>query len=322
MQSFKYLRAEALGAALEAYDGADPPMLKAAGIDVVDLLKEGVATPAAVLSIAGIAELRYIREDGEGARIGCLATLADIRRSELLATRCSAFHASAAHAATPQVRERATIGGNLCQRPRCWYFRSEDFPCLKKRGATCYAVDGENKYHAIFGGGPCHIVHPSNCAPALVALGAQFVLRSKAGERTLGAGDFFVLPSQSLYAENALGPGEVVVEIVIPRFPDQSATIELREKQSFDWPIAIASVARVDGAWRVCLGAVAPTPWTASGAEAVLGSNDITPELALEAGEAAASGATPLSGNAYKVQLVKVAVKRALLRAAGMEVPA
>src|SRR5439155_351089 len=135
------------------------------------------------------------------------------------------------------IRERATLAGNLCQRPRCWYFRNAEFNCLKKGGPTCFAVEGENQYHAIFGPGPCHIVHPSNAAPALVALDATLLVKSAGGKhRSIPAGDFFVMPEQSIYTENVLKPGEVITQIVLRKTPSQSATIELREKQSFDWP--------------------------------------------------------------------------------------
>jgi xanthine dehydrogenase YagS FAD-binding subunit len=239
-----------------------------------------------------------------------------------LATKYPVLHTAAAHAATPQIREQASVGGNLCQRPRCWFYRNREFHCLKKDGPTCYAAEGENRYHAIFGGGPCHIVHPSNIAPAIVALdGLIMIHSSKDQEQPIKAAEFFVLPEVSLHSENVLQSGQMITEVVMPMVPSESATIELREKQSFDWPIMMASVARLRGSWRVCLGAVAPIPWLSQPAMEVLGSQDITVELATEAGEAAAQDAMPLEENEYKVQLVKVAIKRALLSAAGMEVP-
>lgn len=321
MKPFDYLVADQLDAALAEYAGGQAT-LKAGGIDLVDLMKERIATPDTVLSIDGLADLRYIREEPDGVHIGSLTTLADLGRSKLMETKYAGLHQSAAHAATPQIRERATVGGNLCQRPRCWYFRNQEFYCLKKGGATCFAVEGENRHHAIFGEGPCHIVHPSNIAPALVALDATILVRAVAGEpQAIKAAEFFAMPAQSLYAENILKPGQIVSEVVLPTAPSASATVELREKQSFDWPIAIACVARVAGAWRVCLGAVAPIPWLSKAAMEALGNREITPELAAAAGEAAAKDAHPMSENAYKVQLVKVATKRALLAAAGLETP-
>jgi xanthine dehydrogenase YagS FAD-binding subunit len=321
MMPFDYLVADQLDAALDEY-GEGKVALKAGGIDLLDLMKEGVESPATILSIGGIEDLRYIREDNDGVHIGCLTTLADIGRSDLLKRKYAVLHHAAAEAATPQIRERATVGGNICQRPRCWYFRNPEFHCLKKGGPTCFAVEGENRYNAIFGGGPSYIVHPSNVAPALVALDGIVVVRSAEGEpKQIKAADFFLLPEQKLMAENVLEPGQVVTEVIVPKAPLQSATIELREKQSFDWPITMACVARMEDGWRVCLGAVAPIPWLSQPAMAVLGNRDITPELAAAAGEAAASNADPMTENEYKVQLVKVATKRALLTAAGLEVP-
>ncbi|HVT30320.1 MAG TPA: FAD binding domain-containing protein [Lacipirellulaceae bacterium] len=321
MNSFDYLVAEQFDAAVAEY-GRGTAALKAGGIDLLDLMKEGIDSPSTVLSIGELGEFRYIRDENDGVHIGCLTTLADIGRSKLLKIKYPVLHHAAAEAATPQIRERATIAGNLCQRPRCWYFRQREFHCLKKGGATCFAVDGENRYHAIFGGGPSYIVHPSNIAPALVALDAVIHVRSTDKENEpIKAADFFVLPEQSLKTENVLKPGQIISEVVLPQAPTQSATIELREKQSFDWPVTMACVARLDGGWRVCLGSVAPIPWLSRPAMEVLANKDITPELAAAAGEAAVKGADPLADNEYKVQLVKVATKRALLTAAGLEVP-
>lgn len=325
MKKFDYVVADKLEPALAelSHRQSDHSVaLKAAGIDLLDLMKEWVQTPQTVLSIGGVDELRYIREEGDGVHIGCLTTLADVARSELLRTKYRTLHVAAGEAATPQIRERATVGGNICQRPQCWYFRKREFHCLKKGGPTCFAVEGENRYHAIFGGGPSYIVHPSNVAPALVALDGVIVVRSAGGEsQRIKAVEFFVLPEVSLMKENVLQPGQLVAEIILPNAPTASATIEFREKQSYDWPLTMACVARVGGNWRVCLGAVAPIPWLSKPAMGVVGDQEITPELAAAAGEAAAQDADPMTENEYKVQLVKVATKRALLTAAGLEVP-
>lgn len=324
MKAFDYLVAHSLDAALAANDPAKV-RLKAGGIDLIDLMKERLAPPGApdvVLTIDRLDDLRGIRESDGGLLIGATTTLADVARSDLVKAKCRALWDVTAHAATPQVRERATVGGNLCQRPRCWYFRNAEFDCLKKGGPTCFAVEGESRYHAILGGGPCHIVHPSNLAPALVALDAQVLIRSaRAGERRVAARDFFALPRDSMFREHTLDDGEIVTGVLLPTPPTQSAAIEFREKQSFDWPIAIAAVARHADGWRVALGAVAPVPWFSKPASDLLGNADVTLDLATRAGDAAASEARPMRDNAYKVQLVKVAVKRSLLAAAGLEVP-
>lgn len=320
MKTFDYLDASRLEAVWTGKPGAGT-VLKAGGIDLMDRMKERLESPDTVLNISRIDALRFIREDGDGLQIGALTTLADLARHDRIREAYPVLHQAVSDAATPQVRERATVGGNLCQRPRCWYYRSADFRCLKKGGPICYAVEEENQYHAILGGGPCHIVHPSNCAPPLLALDAEATVASASSTRTVTLRDLFVLPSQDLDRETVLEPGEIITAIRIPAAPEQSATIELREKQSFDWPVALASVARVRGAWSVCLGAVAPVPWLSEAAGSVLGSRDLTPELAGEAARAAVRDAVPMSGNRYKVQLARVAVERALLKATGREVP-
>jgi xanthine dehydrogenase YagS FAD-binding subunit len=320
MKTFDYLVADSLDAALAEYANGKS-LLKAGGIDLIDRMKERLETPGSVLSIGNVGDLAYIREEGQGLRIGSLTSLADMGRSELLNRKYPGLAYCARHTATAQIRERATLGGNLCQKPRCWYFRLKEFNCLRKNGHTCFAVEGENQYHAIFGGGPCHIVHPSNCAIPLLATDAQLKVKSQNGERTVMARDFFVGPRESLTREHVLRDDEIVYEVRIPQAPSESATLELREKQSFDWPLVIASVARISGKWNVCLGAVAPIPWISEPAMAVLGNKEISQALAEKAAAAAAQGASPLSHNTYKVQMVKVAVKRTLMVAAGMEVP-
>ena len=316
MKSFDYLTAETLDAALSVYNDQT---LKAGGVDLLDSMKERLQTPDTVLSIETISDLDYLRADGDVLRIGCMTSLAKLGRSSILQKHYPSLAKAAGHAATPQVRERASIGGNLCQRPRCWYFRNHEFDCLKKGGYTCFAVEGENQYHAIFGDGPCHIVHPSNCAIALLALDADLILRHKTGQRQIKAADFFVMPDESLKRENSLRDGEILTEIILPERPSHSATIELREKQSFDWPMVMASAARIRGTWRICLGAVAPIPWLSQPAMKILGDREMTVALAEQAADAAVEGAAPMTDNGYKIKLVKVTVKRCLLAAAGLE---
>jgi xanthine dehydrogenase YagS FAD-binding subunit len=216
------------------------------------------------------------------------------------------------------------VGGNLNQRPRCWYFRNEEFHCLKKGGARCFAVDGENQYHAIFGDGPCHIVHPSSLAVPAIALSARLRIVGPAGEREVPAADYFVMPDRNLFGETVLAPNELLTHMILPAPAGRSATYEVRFRQSYDWPLAIASVAlSLDGQTireaRVVMGAVAPIPWRASAAEAALKGKRISEETAIAAADAALTGAKPLSHNAYKVQVARTAVKRAILRAGGIK---
>jgi xanthine dehydrogenase YagS FAD-binding subunit len=229
---------------------------------------------------------------------------------------------------TPQIRNMGTVGGNIMQRPRCWYFRNEEFNCLKKGGSRCFAVEGENQYHAIFGDGPCHIVHPSSLAVPVIAYGGRFRVIGPNGAREIEAGQFFQLPNANLYGETVLQPDEIITHVLLPApapstslgASQRSALYEVRFKQSHDWPLAAAAVnlvmsgATVKSA-RVVMGAVAPIPWRAQGAERVLAGKTITEAVAVEAANAAVAGARPMSGNAYKIQIAKTAVKRAILAA-------
>jgi len=322
MKAFDYAIAENESGALAAVDKGYK--IKAGGIDILDMLKERTADADKFdqfVSIHTLKDLSGIRMDGDAIVIGPLTTLHQMGADPILKKSFPALAIAAEDAATPQIRAVATAGGNLCQRPRCWYFRSRDFNCLKKGGGTCYAVDGENQYHALFGGGPCHIVHPSNIAPPLVAAGAELKVLNKKETRTIKAADFFVLPANSLYKENVLEDGDLIVEIRIPKAPEKSAYVELREKQSFDWPLAACAAVFAGGKWNVVLGGVAPVPWRAAKAEEVLGkSATVDAGLAERAADAALDKAEPMSQNAWRKSLARAVVRRALLLADGKEI--
>ena len=257
---------------------------------------------------------------------GAAVTLADLVANADARKMYPALTEAAAEVGTPQIRNAGTVGGNLNQRPRCWYYRNEEFNCLKKGGSRCFAVDGENQYHAIFGGGPCHIVHPSSLAVPAIALDARFRIVGPTGEREVAAADYYQMPDKNLMGETVLGPAEVLTHVILPA-PGQTrnATYEVRFKQSHDWPLAMASVAiSMQGqnvrAARIVMGAVAPVPWRSTPAETALTGKRLTEQVAMEAADAAVAAAKPMSGNAYKVQIARTAVKRAIMKAGGLKV--
>ncbi len=299
----------------------------AGGVDLIDLLKQNIVAPNTLVNLKGLKGLDAIEADaGGGLRIGALVKLHALATHPIVHAKYAALADSANEAATPQIRNLATVGGNLLQRPRCWYFRNPDVHCLKKGGDRCYAVGGLNRYHAILGGGPSFIVHPSNLAPALIALGARVKLVGSAGARSIELEQFFTLPKIDPSRENVLQAGEVITEIVVPAPPvgSRGVYIEAREKQSFDWPlVSVAAVVTIDHgrvAWaaRIVMGAVAPIPWRAPQAEQVIVGSRVNYELATRAADAALSGAAPLTDNGYKVPIAKALVRRAILRAAGV----
>lgn len=324
MKAFSYVNAagekEAI-AALVPERGRVLPI--AGGMDLVGLMKDYIAQPDRLVNVKTLD--RAIRKGSDGGlRIGAAVTLADLAAHADVAKMYPALVEAAAEVGTPQIRNLGTVGGNLNQRPRCWYFRNEEFHCLKKGGSRCFAVDGENQYHAIFGGGPCHIVHPSSLAVPAIALNARFRIVGPAGEREVPAADYFVMPDRNLFGETVLAPNELLTHMILPAPTGRNATYEVRFRQSYDWPLAIASVAlSLDGQTirdaRVVMGSVAPIPWRASAAEAALKGKRISEETAIAAAEAALTGAKPLSNNAYKVQVARTAVKRAILRAGGIK---
>jgi xanthine dehydrogenase YagS FAD-binding subunit len=329
MRAFEYVKPATVADAVRELgrSWADAKIL-AGGIDLLGELKEGIIAPQRIVNIKGISGLRYIRfSEKEGLRLGALVTLEEIETHQVIRQRYTALAEAAHSVGTPQIRNVGTIGGNLCQRPRCWYYRDEHTKCLKKGGPMCFAYNGENKYHAILGGGPCYIVHPSDCAPALIAFRASVTVVSPRGQRTVPLEEFFVLPSRRLDHETILEPDEIVTEIRVPTpAPNTRSTyLKFKERDSHDFAIVGAAVVmRLKGKVcedvRIVLSGVAPIPWRSPEAEAVLKGKAITPELAEQAGKAAVAKAQPLSQNAYKVPLTQAIVKQAVLRAAGLSV--
>ena len=296
----------------------------AGGTDLLALMKEDVVTPKRVINIKEIVDLRGVRANAQGLRIGALTRLGELADDASVRGRYPALAEAVHEAASPQIRNRATLGGNLCQRPRCWYFRNGLGLLPKDESGKDLVSDGDNRYHAILGNdGAAKFVSPSTIVPVLIAYGAKIRLEGPKGKRELPLEKFYVTPKTEDEREHDLMPNEVLTEIIVPPADGwQAAHYEVRQKAAFDWPLAVAAVAlKTAGsnvqAARVVLGYVAPTPWPSPEAEAVLQGQSASEETAQKAATAALSNAKPLSQNAYKVQLARVAVKRAILKAQG-----
>lgn len=294
-------------------------VILAGGTNLLNLMKEKVLEPDTVVNIKAIEGLDTI-QIADGLRIGANVTLSALLEHEGIRKSYPAITQAIETLATPQIRNMATLGGNLCARPPCWYFMREGFPCPKRRsGDVCPAREGENEFHAIFGtDGPCVAVHASSLAPALIALNAQVRIVGPGGARELDIEKFF--SSRDVTRENVLEPNEFITHVIIPR-AGPNATYVVLHKASHDWPVGLASVAlTVQGdtctAARICLGAVAPIPLRAAAAEAALVGHKITEQAAEKAADAAVADARPLSQNRYKVKTTHAAVKRAILLAA------
>jgi xanthine dehydrogenase YagS FAD-binding subunit len=290
------------------------------GSEILQLMKDHVVTPDYVVNLKTIPGLNTIKEERGGFRIGGLTTLADIEEHPGIREKLLILSDAAGEAASPQIRNAGTIAGNICQRPFCWYFRSSNFNCLRKSGQVCYTVTGDGRFHAILGGGPSYIVHPSDTAPALVALDAQIKIAGPFGERVMPLEKFFVLPSVDFKRENILKLSEIVTEIVVPYPKSGSKGYYHKVRERLAWDHAIVSVATVVQSsggvardLRVVLGGVAPVPWRAPKAEQFLRGKKVDEETAQKAGEIALEDARPLKDNVYKIGMAKSLIQRALL---------
>jgi len=298
------------------------------GSDVLGMVKERLVAHDVLVSLKSIRGLDKVTEKGGEVFIGGLITLDALSRDPLIRKNYNVLAEAAGHVGTPQIRNAGTLAGNVCQRPWCWYYRN-GFPCYKNGGNTCFSITGENEFHAIFGGGPSFIVHPSDTAVALVALDAKFRVISASkdgasGERTVAAADFFKLPAENPARENVLANDEVLAEIRLPAAKSGARSTYTKIMDREAWTHAVVSVAVVmemDGQVcknaRVVLGGVAPIPWRVPKVEAMLAGKRITPELAAQAGAAAVEGARPLAKNQYKVPLTQAVVKQTLMALGG-----
>ena len=325
MQSFEYANPATLKEAFAALGNSwDDAAVLAGGTDLLSLMKDYVHSPKRVVNIKGIKELGGIARKGGNVRIGATVTLDELASNAVIRASYPALTQAALGVTSPQLRNMGTVAGDLCQRPRCWYYRRGFGLLAKGPNGEALVPNGENKFHAIFSNGPAYFVSASTLGPALVALGATVTIAGAAGSRSVPVEKFFVAPSADGQREIDLKPNEIVTEILVPVPATKNATYEVRQRELVDWPLTAASVAlRMTGnkvtSASIALGHVSPVIWRATQAEKMLVGKTITAETADAAGEAAVANATPLSGNAYKVKLTKVAVKRALLAAAGIK---
>jgi xanthine dehydrogenase YagS FAD-binding subunit len=322
LPKFTYVRAKSLDEAL-THLSSDGARLHAGGSDLLGCLRDEVFACDTVVSISDVAGLRGITATGDGGvRIGALTKIAEVAADPLIHDRYRVLAMAASEVASPQLRNQGTIGGNICQKPRCWYYRGE-FHCLRKGGNTCYALAGESQFHCILGGYGCYIVHPSDTAPALMALQAMVRIAGPRGTRTVPMGEFHVAPRDNPQRETVLEANEIVTEIVLPEPPAglRSSYRKVRARGSWDFALAGVALAlqfsgdRVSGG-RVVLSGAAPVPWRSTEVEQVINGRVIDAAAAAEAAAAAVSNAMTLKRNAYKVPLFKGVIQEELLKIA------
>jgi xanthine dehydrogenase YagS FAD-binding subunit len=294
--------------------------LMAGGTDLIDELKSGVAGPDIVVDIQGIEALAGIVPDKNGLRIGPMTRVAALAEDAAVARDYPILKEAALSLATPQLRNVGTVGGNLCQRPRCWYYRDPEVVCRKKGGALCFAFRGRNKYHAIMGGSGCYIVYPSDLAPALISFGAKVTIGSAKGDKVMPLEDFYKPPFVNVQRENVLAAGEFLKDIRVPApKPGQKGTyVKLKERGTWDFAVASAAATGVvkGGVFSeiaIVAGGLAPIPWRMKAAEDILRGKPVTEALVRQAADEALKAATPLAENAYKIDLAAAAIRRAVL---------
>ncbi|HKW79187.1 MAG TPA: xanthine dehydrogenase family protein subunit M [Candidatus Limnocylindria bacterium] len=318
MSLFSYARPKKIGEALSLLKNGT--LALAGGTDLVTLMRHGLARPEKLVDLTGIEGLRgWQREKGRGIRIGALTPLADLETSPELARSLAIVPQALRDAATPQIRNAGTVGGNLLQRNRCWYFRDEGVQCWLKGGKRCFAVDGENRYHAILGAHECWMVAPSDLAPALIACDAEVELVSSLGKRRIPLNTLYIAPTGRQRKEHAIRRGELITTVLVPEKALERRGTYLKAMERKAWSFAIVSVAAAarvrDGKAsdvRVVLGGVAPCPWRVPAAEKLLEGSSLDDNACLAAADVLLKDATPLRDNGYKVTLARELVRRAL----------
>jgi xanthine dehydrogenase YagS FAD-binding subunit len=322
MKPFAYVRAGSVAEAARLLGGASSAI--AGGTDLLGLMKAGVAAPERLVDLTAIDGLRgWTRERGAGLRIGALTPLVELEESDQLARHLPIVREALADAATLQLRAMGTVGGNLLQRNRCWYFRDEAFPCWLKGGARCFAVDGDSRLHAVVGAEECVAVAPSDLAPALIAHDARVTLASARGTRTIALADLYTAPSGRERREHTIRSGEVLTQVTIPDGALQRRGTYLKSMDRKAWSFALVSVAAAarvrDGKLRdtrLVVGGIAPVPWRAEAAEREIDGSPFSDAVAARAADVLLAQAEPLKDNGYKVPLAKELVRRALARLA------
>lgn len=314
MHPFTYIDATTVEEIIPLLDATSRPL--AGGTDMLPLMKEAISTPARLVNLKRAADLHYIRSDERGLTIGALTTLAELEQNATIRGSYTALAQAAGEAASPQLRNMATLGGNLLQQVRCWYYRG-DFHCWLKGGSLCHARDGQNQHHAIFEQSPCVAVYPSDPPAALVALDASLRIAGPQGERSLAVAEFLQPPTETRHVLHTLAPDELIVAVELPA--TRSRSVYLKAMDRATWAYALASVAvaaeLVEGVARnvrIVLGGVANVPVRASAAEALIEGQVLIESLLREAGEAAIAEAQPLAHNRYKLPLTRNLVAQAL----------
>jgi xanthine dehydrogenase YagS FAD-binding subunit len=315
LPKFTYVRPTTVNEALAVLNDR-PSLIHGGGTDLLGCLREGVFSADNLVSLSSIDELKGIRQAKDGGlRIGALARVAEVAASGRVKAGYAALQEAASEVASPQLRNQGTIGGNLCQKPRCWYYRGH-FDCLRKGGEKCFAYEGENQYHCIIGGDMCYIVHPSDTAPALAALGAVCRVSGPTSSRSVAVESFHVTPTEDPQRETVLGPDEILTEIVLPAPAKglRSSYRKVRTRGAWDFALAGVALAIVfDGdtvsSARIFLSGAAPVPWRATDAETAIVGTTLDTATIEKAAKATVAGAEPLEYNGYKVALFEGLMK-------------
>ena len=318
LSNFTYVKATSLKEAKKQL-ASDNARIYAGGTDLLGCLRDHVFSAEKIVSIGKIKELQGIRETAEGLRIGALTTITEVAGNPIIQKRYAVLAQAAASVASPQLRNQGTLGGNICQKPRCWYYRGE-FLCLRKGGDLCYAVEGENQFHCILSGDRCYIVHPSDIASALVALQAKVSITGPRGNRTVSIENFHVPPSIDVHKETILANNEIVTEFFVPSTPAgfKSSYRKVRARQSWDFAIAGVALAlqfsgdRIRQA-RVVLSAAAPIPWRSREVEEIITDKQLNLDTVAKAVNVVMKNAQPLEKNGYKIPLFKGILEEELL---------